>query len=80
MRKDFCDICGAEIKPNSLSGGIIRDIKAIQMLPAFDSRGRPSLAPQEKIQNEIWDLCESCQKAIWEFAIKKKEECERSKA
>lgn len=77
MTKNYCDLCGQEIKPNTLQGGIMRNTESFPVVAMTDPRGRPMQGVQRKVLPEVLDLCEDCQKKIWEYADKLKAEIEK---
>jgi len=65
MTKNFCDICGKEIIGNSLYGGIMRHKKVYTLERAMKvGENTMNAAP---VVPEAIDLCEECQKKVWEF-------------
>ena len=70
MQKTYCDLCGSEIKNGTLSGGVMRQVEKfpLETLPNLfpsDSK-RVSQILRKVVEPEIWDLCENCQKGIWQ--------------
>lgn len=80
MVKSFCDVCGREIKPRTLRGAIIRLRGTFTLVPPVPSPlSKPGKAPSNMVQQvgeEALDLCEDCQKWIWERLEQRKKEFE----
>jgi len=80
MQKTYCDLCGKEIKRESLSGGVMRqrEIHQVFQSPNLGIRGLKSPAGvlQTKIVQDIWDLCEDCQRTLWKELEERKEKLE----
>ena len=68
--KNYCDIpnCGAEIKPGSEVGGIMRN----KRIYPFAGNAK-DISSTSQLVSEAMDLCEDCQKKVWEFALSVKE-------
>lgn len=73
--KVYCDICGQEIKPNSLIGGIMKKMVSYPMIKT--DKGE-MISKKEGIVS--WDLCEECQKAVWEFSAERRKGFEAKKS
>lgn len=71
MLKPICDLCGREIQRDSFGGGVMRIIEKfpIQRFEGIVLQKGVTVNPptiiEKEIQNEVWDLCEPCQKWIW---------------
>jgi len=78
MNKFYCDLCGNEITPNKeLTGGLMRRRETFPMIPV--GPGPANQIVQKRILEEVWDLCEDCQKFLWNLAEKKKADFEKAK-
>ena len=78
MNKVFCDICGNEILANSLAGGVMRVQEVLPVIPIPKIIGEGGQAPPgmivtKKRDQEVWDLCENCQKFLWVLVLQRKE-------
>lgn len=81
MQKVFCDLCNKEITPNELAGGILRAKEIYPVLPIPGGRIENQMGSiiQKRIGQEVWELCENCQKLIWKIAVEKKVELAKTK-
>ena len=77
MQKSFCDLCGNELVPGKLNGGIMRNSETFPLFPVAGST--PGQVVQKRIIQEVWDLCEDCQRFIWKTAEEKKADLGRTK-
>ena len=75
MNRIFCDLCGNPCEPNKLNGGMMRNKEMFPLMPGM-APGEHLV--QKRIFQEVWDLCEDCQKFIWRTAEKKQEELKKA--
>jgi hypothetical protein len=73
MNRNYCDICGNEIKGGELYGGIMRQRRI------YPVSGNVSANNSSQIVPEALDMCFDCQAKVWAFAedIKKREEAQK---
>lgn len=69
MTKIYCNLCGKELSPNSFPGGLMRNKELYPIIPGIQGVRDPAFGKQT--MQEIWDLCEDCQKWIWEQVEKR---------
>jgi len=69
-QKSFCDLCGVELNMKKLNGGIMRNTETFPLFPTTGPTSGQMI--QKRIMQEVWDLCEDCQKMIWKIAEEKK--------
>lgn len=83
MQKTFCDICKDEVSPQTYAGGIMRNTDVHQIVPVSPSgnlRGEEDRGViRKKVIQEVWDLCETCQKWVWNLAEEKIKELKKIK-
>jgi len=74
MQKSYCDLCGKEITPTQLGGGIMRtkEIYPVLPIPGGKLENQMGQMIQKRISQEVWDLCQECQSWVWKMAEEKK--------
>lgn len=77
MQKTFCNLCGIELDAQKLSGGIMRNVESFPIFPMAGPT--PGQMIQKRIFQEVWDLCEDCQKFVWKIVEERKVELARTK-
>lgn len=86
MQKAYCDLCGIELSERTLIGQMMHLVLTHQLSPSLPATplSSPLADPQDSkqavtqsIAKEEWDLCEDCQKWIWEQAKQHKEELQK---
>lgn len=76
MMKTYCDICGVEITETALKGALMRLRRIFPMIP-MGPKGE--IIAQQRVGEELRDLCEICQMWIFDLCDKKKEELSKKK-
>ncbi len=74
-QKIFCDLCGNPLKVNELSGGMMRHTETFPIIPGIGPQ--PTQMIQKRVMEEVWDLCQECQRFVWGLVEKKKEDLKR---
>ena len=67
MQKSYCDLCEKQILPNTFNGGLMR-AKDVATIQALALKGFTQPQVESKVVQEVWDLCDDCQIAVWAFA------------